>query len=474
MYPHFRFIWEFHEWMKKTGRGVLSEEESESDLQIKKTMDDIAKNKKLFEFDCLLMGVDYDGFHSPFNHGACNKSPEDQAAYIKKVVEHHKLCAKNTQAGRKAMLEYWETHAGPIIVERQLLEWRCDEFAQHRRQPTTLQIQLKQAALERELVVEAPPSACHERMRAMHEAVAEKLPEMLDEIAATGAVTKAQTLSGAPSHQLPVEDIFQFSRQEHDRCCVQRVGIIEAKRRILKAPRLGTKRGLPHRYTISAPPPFYRPWLRKCLKQRARDTIQNEWPSQYERAKQRWEAVCEEADLAGERQEQHAQRSAATQAKANELEGGDVVLDDADEVSPLPAGERLTLELLRNINFRAEASRRQKGNGWTAEVVRNQLRLWNLHRGEWTELESEMFCKAGLIGSKAGVFTQSGSKEAIVKRLRLILVTQSAAKKRQKVLDTALRQLEQEQEDEWQEQEQQDSAQHRRSRRGRGQNPKYT
>ena len=72
------------------------------------------------------------------------------------------------------------------------------------------------------------------------------------------------------------------------------------------------------------------------------------------------------------------------------------------------------------------------------------------------------------------MFTQSGTKEAIVKRLRLILVTKSAAEKRQKVLDTALRQLEQEQEDEWQEQEQQDSAQHRRSRRGRGQNPKYT
>ena len=78
----------------------MVEEESEDDKQIKKTLGDIAKNKQLFEFDCLLMGVDLDGFHSPFNHGACNKTPEEQATYIKKVVKHHQLCAKSTPQGR--------------------------------------------------------------------------------------------------------------------------------------------------------------------------------------------------------------------------------------------------------------------------------------------------------------------------------------------------------------------------------------
>mgnify|MGYP001265311407 CR=1 FL=1 len=33
-------------------------------------------------------------------------------------------------------------------------------------------------------------------------------------------------------------------------------------------------------------------------------------------------------------------------------------------------GLKEAMEMLRSIDFRAEASRRQKGNGWTAEVVR--------------------------------------------------------------------------------------------------------
>ena len=414
------------------------------------------------------MGVDLDGFHSPFNHGACNKAPEEQAKYIKKVVRRHKLCAKNTPQGRAAMFEYWEEHAGPIIVERQLLEWKCDTFkSRGRKQPSDTEIAEKQAALEQELVVPKPPVKCQDRMRAMHKAIAQKLPEMLAEIVATGEVTAAQALSGAPQHQLPVEDIFRFTRGEHDQSCVQLIGIIAAKRRILKAPRRGTKNGLPHRFTLERPPPFYHPWLRQCLRKRARARMREEWPSMLARAMMRWEAVCQAAEIADEQVEVSTERAATALAKVKELPGGDVLLDD--EVAPLPAGTLLTLDMFRNIKFEERTDRRGGGTGWTLDAVKNQLRLWNLRRPEWSELEVDMFSKAGLI-EPGKAFNLSGTRAVLVKRLRLILTTQRAAERRQAVLDTAMRRLDQEQEEERVAQEQADSVAERQSRRGRGEN----
>ena len=416
------------------------------------------------------MGVDYDGFHSPFNHGACNKTPEDQAAYIQKVVKHHKLCAKSTPQGKAAMLKYWEEHAGPIIVERQLLEWKCDTFkSRGRQQPSDTEIAEKQAALEQELVVPKPPVKCQDRMRAMHKAIAQKLPEMLAEIVATGEVTAAQALSGAPQHQLPVEDIFRFTRGEHDQSCVQLIGIIAAKRRILKAPRLGTKNGLPHRFTLERPPPFYHPWLRQSLRKRARARMREEWPSMLARAMMRWEAVCQAAEIADEQVEALTEKAATALAKVKELPGGNVLLEGDDEVAPLPAGTLLTLDMFRNIKFEERTDRRGGGTGWTLDAVKNQLRLWNLRRPEWSELEVDMFSKVGLI-EPGKAFNLSGTRAVLVKRPRLVLTTQRAAERRQAVLDTAMRRLDQEQEEERVAQEQADSAAERQSRRGRGQN----
>ena len=82
-----------------------------------------------------------------------------------------------------------------------------------------------------------------------------------------------------------------------------------------------------------------------------------------------------------------------------------------------------------------------------------------------------MFAKVGLIGPGQGkVFTLSGKKSELVDRLRLILTTKRAAERRQAVLNTAMRRLEQEQEEERAEQELADRAQARQSRRGRGEN----
>ena len=102
---------------------------------------------------------------------------------------------------------------------------------------------------------------------------------------------------------------------------------------------------------------------------------------------------------------------------------------------------------------------------WTLYAVKNQLRLWNLRRPEWSELQVDMFTKAGLI-EPGKAFNLSGTRDAVVKRLRLILTTQRAAERRQAVLDTAMRRLDQEQEEERVAQEQADSAAERQSRRG--------
>ena len=138
-------------------------------------------------------------------------------------------------------------------------------------------------------------------------------------------------------------------------------------------------------------------------------------------------------------------------------------------MAPLPAGTLLTLDMFRNIKFEARTDRRGGGTGWTLDAVKNQLRLWNLRRPEWSELQVDMFTKAGLI-EPGKAFNLSGTRAALVKRLRLILTTQRAAERRQAVLDTAMRRLDQEQEEERVAQEQADSAAERHSRRGRGQN----
>ena len=187
------------------------------------------------------------------------------------------------------------------------------------------------------------------------------------------------------------------------------------------------------------------------------------------RAMMRWEAVCQAAEIADEQVEALTEKAATALAKVKELPGGNVLLEGDDEVAPLPAGTLLTLDMFRNIKFEARTDRRGGGTGWTLDAVKNQLRLWNLRRPEWSELQVDMFTKAGLI-EPGKAFNLSGTRAVLVKRLRLILTTQRAAERRQAVLDTAMRRLDQEQEEERVAQEQADSVAERQSRRGRGQN----
>jgi hypothetical protein len=224
-----------------------------------------------------------------------------------------------------------------------------------------------------------------------------------------------------------------------------------------------------HRFTLERPPPFYHPWLRQCLRKRARARMREEWPSMLARAMMRWEAVCQAAEIADEQVEALTEKAATALAKVKELPGGNVLLEGDDEVAPLPAGTLLTLDMFRNIKFEERTDRRGGGTGWTLDAVKNQLRLWNLRRPEWSELEVDMFSQAGLI-EPGKAFNLSGTRAVLVKRLRLILTTQRAAERRQAVLDTAMRRLDQEQEEERVAQEQADSVAERQSRRGRGEN----
>ena len=146
-----------------------------------------------------------------------------------------------------------------------------------------------------------------------------------------------------------------------------------------------------------------------------------------------------------------------------------MLLEGDDEVVPLPAGRLLPLDMFRNVKWSEKTDRRHGGTGWTLDAVKNQLRLWNLRRPDWSELEVDMFTKAGLI-EPGKAFNLSGKRDVLVKRLRLVLTTQRAAERRQAVLDTAMRRLDQEQEEERGAQEKADTAAERQSRRGRGEN----
>jgi hypothetical protein len=174
------------------------------------------------------------------------------------------------------------------------------------------------------------------------------------------------------------------------------------------------------------------------------------------------------------REVQHLHEIAASERP---LQGQEFHMKTRARGNPLPDNVR---DLL--VNFRTQlglageksleaggTDRRGGGTGWTLDAVKNQLRLWNLRRPEWSELEVDMFSKVGLI-EPGKAFNLSGTRAVLVKRLRLILTTQRAAERRQAVLDTAMRRLDQEQEEERVAQEQADSVAERQSRRGRGEN----
>ena len=180
-------------------------------------LDDFERNQKLFEFDCLLERVDYDGFHSQFNHGASNRTSEDQAKYVYRVVNFHKKCVAHAPTRAR----YWRGRAFPAILERQMCEWANDYFAAHGRRPgkratrrhkikAKMTLNYEWAAHVSGLQIPLAdylqiPSECQGRVKAMHQAVVTKCDQFLGSVTATGVVNWAVACSSALSTNMPVE-----------------------------------------------------------------------------------------------------------------------------------------------------------------------------------------------------------------------------------------------------------------------------
>jgi hypothetical protein len=160
----------------------------------------------MFEFDCLLEYVDYVGFHSRFNHGASNSSPQEQAKYAKRMVDFHKECTRD----RIKRELYFRGVARMAVADRQVFEWRCATFKAEGKYPSKRASREKRNTIKTNLKRDpalqlAIPDGCNARIKAMHAAVVEKLTEFLADIVRTGEVPIAVQMSGAPSTNFPVE-----------------------------------------------------------------------------------------------------------------------------------------------------------------------------------------------------------------------------------------------------------------------------
>ena len=332
--------------------------------------------------------------------------------------------------------------------------------------PTSAQEEQKRAEFEVAAASDRlldPPKACYARMRCMHVAIVTKLEQMLDEICLGNGPSVQQQLSGAPNQQLPVEDIFNFSRKQHDRCCVTRVGILDCRRRIATAPSLGTIKGIPKPYTITNPPRWYPAWLRQRLRQRARETIDTEWPSQDERAELRWKMTCELATIADERYEALQERVEGTERTMmtclGGYVGGEVSAPDRPQLAPLLC---LTLQQYDLVDWKEKSTTSR----WTTPVIKNQFRLRNVKIDQRTESEARLLVRKGVIRQDTDPLPLSGGRDVLIQRLKLVVEAEDAAATR----DRAVRQVETELAEQRRLAERD---RERRSRVGRGQTSRY-
>ena len=430
LFPRFDQIWEFYETIHN----------SQKDKQIVATLKDMLKNKELFEFDCLMMAVDYHGFHSDFNFGACHNECNVQADEVKKIVALHKECMKQNADGVQKMLEYWREHATPAIVDRKMFQWRLQHYRDNACEPTAQQQEQQRAAFELAAPTDpllTPPPGCHARMRCMHTAIVDKLEQMLDSILVEGPSVQQQ-LSGAPNQQLPVEDIFNFSRKQHDRCSVTRIGILDCRRRVSTAPSLGTVAGIPRPYTITNPPRWYPDWLRQRLRERARQTIREKWPSQDERAELRWEMTCKMAEVADERMAALQVRVEGTERTMLTLPGGYIGLEASQDEcrQRLPPLQCLTLEQYDEVNWEEPGTTSR----WTNPVIVNQFRLRNV-KDERTASEALLLVRKGVIKKGTDALPLSGTRKELVKRLKLVVEAEHAAAATDRAVSVVQREL---------------------------------
>ena len=189
-----------------------------------------------------------------------------------------------------------------------------------------------------------------------------KVKEFLEHIARTGEAPAAAQRSGAVFTNFPVEDIFQYMRQLHDRHCNTRIGYLEAMRRVRKAPLLGGTWEEPAAFTIEKPPEWYTPWLRGCLRQRARDTIRKSWPNAAQRAALRWARTVEVSKAEAANRQRLDVSAEGRVEDVLSADGG--MVGTGEERMLLPPGALLDLELFSTIDFATDRS-------WTGTRLQN-------------------------------------------------------------------------------------------------------
>jgi hypothetical protein len=246
-----------------------------------------------------------------------------------------------------------------------------------------------------------------------------------------------------------------------DRCCVTRQPVIEAQRRVRKAPT---------EYTRKEPPEFYGApgsmW-RTDLTKRAREIIDKVWPSRQERAEMRWEATLRRAAFA----DTEEARKAATRSDRDEAvevtQGGLVRTDggDGDEWELLPAGQLLTLAQFDEIQAQFGWDADSSVSKWTVDKIKAQLKLRNLERYLRARLDDpdqvlNMALRAKSLLAAGGRVRTSGKKRPdCVKLLKSVLQVEHTCTQVRAVVAAAEREAERE-----------EGRRERGARRGRGVN----
>ena len=328
----------------------------------------------------------------------------------------HREC-KTNKAKRDA---YWQQHAKEAFIDRQLFKWAATQFQEshedprERSLPSDAERESQKQRLEAQCdpACVAVPSGCVERQLAMHAAVVTKIEEFLQETASTGEADAAAEVAGAPTSNVPVEDVFQYSRRWHDRHCTTRIGIIEAARRVRKAPDLGEP------VCLESPPKWYPTWLKKSLRQRARHRIRKQWLSMAERAHRRWEQTKLVSQRAGERAQAAGDRAESKEDRVRTMEGGEV--GSGEEAERLPPLTLLDLETFASIDFGQAPT-------WKVAEIKNQICLRNLQKDKRSDALNKLLIEKKLIKSAGAALLEGGSKSVLIKRLEAVVKVEERA-----------------------------------------------
>ena len=421
LYLREKFVWEFD---SKHGPAM-------ADLQIGKTLKYGKANEALNSFGLELSALELTKIHSPFNYSAANKAADEQAKVVRELVQEHEGLLKDiiaptqgvlpatlsdTQAAHKARTAHFVVGVRPLRIERQLFEEDCrrqrgsDENKQPRRtkeERTARQAELcdpEQEPAFAAVLAEEPPAACDPRLGAVHLGVRNKLRKMLEQQAETGTVPEVVLDSGAPNTSFICEDVFQYTRMLHDRYAWISNGLMDAMRRVSKAP---------EPFKLTDLPLWWPQWLSMdAISTRARNIIANVWVDFAGRAKLRQDANTVKAAEKEVATAKTQAKAAKAKDKAVNLEGG-MVGRGTDHRCLQPA-ELVSQVSLNTVDFAKPAT----ANGWDVPTISNQLRLRNI--SEYRESNPEVMAAFDAVGlrMKDGFLKVTGKRDELIERLK--------------------------------------------------------